>query len=295
MSKPNNYLTLGELPSDLLERIQAVTITSAANFISGKATTAFARELDIYNNSMLAFNTAKDITQNITKIGQDLTELCVKKVTTEILAYIQDKQSEILSFDGVMTRLTQGIAYHTKENLLSPADILKKVTLKQDKVLEQEEKKKQENNISNLKNSVSEKFGKAKEIVDNTINSVQSGVSTITAYVTNGPDWVVSKLNSYIGLVIDKSQSFIGIQANAIQNLKNSAIDSIAEGIGTAAAVKINKKAEEVAAENIAKAEKLIVTVQLKATALISKALMIVRELTGIAVPLKLPSINLNF
>ena len=56
-----------------------------------------------------------------------------------------------------------------------------------------------------------------------------------------------------------------------------------------------NKKAEEVAAENISKAEKLMVTVQLKATALISKALMIVRELTGIAIPLKLPKIDLKF
>lgn len=291
----SNYFSLSDLSQDLLTRMEAVTISSGANFLAGKATTAFARELDIYNNSMLAFNTVKDMTENIEKIGKELVEMSVQKVTNGILSYIQDKQTEVLSFDGIMSRFTNQVLAYTKANLMSPADILKKVTLKQDKVLEEEEKKKQENGIANLKNSVTENFGKAKEVVDNTINSVQRGVQTITAYVTNGPQWVVTKLNSYIGLVVDKSQQYIGMVANTIQNMKNSAIDSLAEGIGTAAAVKINKKAEEVAAENISKAEKLMVTVQLKATALISKALMIVRELTGIAVPLKLPKIDLKF
>lgn len=290
-----NYLTLGELSQDLLSRMEAVTLSSGTNFLMGKATTAFAREIDIYNNSMLAVNTAVDTVKNIEKISKELVEISVKKVTNELLSYIQDKQTQILSFDGVLRRLGERTLAYTKENLLSPADILSKVTQKQDEVLEKNEEKKKNENIANLKNTVTEKFGKAKDVVNNTINSVQSGVSTITAYVANGPDWVVSKLNSYIGLIIDKSQGFIDNTANAIEGVKNSAIDALAHSIGLSAAEKINRKAERVAAENIAKAEKLLVQTQLKAMSLITKALMIVRELTGIAIPMKLPKLSLPF
>ena len=290
-----NYLTLSELSQDLLSRMEAVTISSGANFLMGQATTAFAREIDIYNNSMLAVNTAVDTAKNIEKISKELVEISVKKVTGELLSYIQDKQTQILSFDSALKRLGERTLAYTKENLLSPADILSKVTQKQDDVLAKNEEKKKEENISNLKNTITEKFGKAKDVVNNTINSVQSGVSTITAYVANGPDWVVSKLNSYIGLIIDKSQSFIDNTANAIEGVKNSAIDSLAQSIGLSAAEKINRKAEQVAAENIAKAEKLLVQTQLKAMSLITKALMLVRELTGIAIPMKLPKLSLPF
>ena len=134
-----------------------------------------------------------------------------------------------------------------------------------------------------------------KSNVDETLGTINDGLGMITAYVTNGPKWVVTKLNSYIGLVIDKSQAFIGSQAEKIENIKQTAISNIAETVGKVAADKINNAAISVAKDNVAKAEKLMVTVQLKAMGLISKAMMMIRELTGIAVPIKLPKLELKF
>ena len=292
---PGNYLSIGQLPQDLLQRMEAVTLSAGTNFIAGEATSAFAPAIGVYNNSMVAINAAKDFANNVEEIGKELINMSAKKIQSEIVSYVQDKTTELLSFSGVMTYFTKSVAYHTKQNLLSPAEILKKVTKKQDKIQEEEQKKAQEESINNVKNSIIGKVGEIKSKVDETLGTVNDGLSMITAYVTNGPKWVVTKLNSYIGLVIDKSQSFIGSQAEKIENIKQSAISNIAETVGRVAAEKINNAAISVAKDNITKAEKLMITVQLKAMGLISKAMMMIRELTGIAVPIKLPKLNLNF
>ena len=292
---PGNYLTIGQLPQDLLQRMEAVTLSAGTNFLSGQVTTAFAPAIDVYNNSMVAINAAKDLTANIENIGKELINMSVKKIQSEIVSYVQDKTTELLSFSGMMTYFTKSVAYHTKANLLSPGDILQKVTQKQDKVQEKAQKKAQEESINNIKSSITDKVGEIKSKVDETLGTINDGLGMITAYVTNGPKWVVTKLNSYIGLVIDKSQSFIGSQAEKIENIKQSAISNVAETVGRVAAEKINNAAISVAKDNVAKAEKLMITVQLKAMGLISKAMMMIRELTGIAVPIKLPKLNLTF
>ena len=143
--------------------------------------------------------------------------------------------------------------------------------------------------MSNVKDTISNTVGTLKEYTSNTINSLDSGLSTITAYLTMGPDWVVTKVNSYVALGIEKAETFIGEQVDFVLNVRDTTIDAIGHGIGTAAAEVVNKIAINAAKKLKSDAEGLISQVQVKAMNAITKAVMIIRQLTGIAIPIVFP------
>lgn len=284
-----NYISKDTLPGDLLGNLEAVTLNAGSSFLAGQATSVFAPVANIASNAMLAVNTVTD-PNLLNKLTKDLIAHAVTVTTNELTAYLTDKTTEILDFGKMTGVLAESITYWTKESILTPAEILDKIKTKN---VEQEQnkanKKRQEEGISNVKETISNTVGTLKEYTSNTINSLDSGLSTITAYLTMGPDWVVTKVNSYVALGIEKAETFIGEQVDFVLNVRDTTIDAIGHGIGTAAAEVVNKIAINAAKKLKSDAEGLISQVQVKAMNAITKAVMIIRQLTGIAIPIVFP------
>jgi hypothetical protein len=182
--------------------------------------------------------------------------------------------------------LAESVTYWTKEKMMSPAEILDKIQTKN--VSEEAEKAREEtkqSTISNLKDSGSATFGVVKDYAENIIKSLNSGIPTITAYISRGPDWVISNVNTYVSLGIHKAESFIGEQVNNAINARNAAIDALGEEIGGATAEVTNQIALNTAKKAKASSEAMVSQTQTKAMNAITKALMLVRQITGVAIP----------
>lgn len=284
-----NYITKDNLPGNLLGNLEAVTLNAGSSFLSGQATTSFAKVGNIVSNTGTIVNTVAD--PNILKqISTDLIQHAVTVTTNELKSYIMDKTTELLDFGKVTGVLAESIAYWTKENLITPGEILDIIkTKKVDEEQKKQAKEDQEKGINDVKETLTNTVGTIKDYGDKIIGSLDSGLQTITAYVTMGPDWVVNKVNSYVALGIEKAESFIGSQADFAIQARDTAIEALGQGIGAGAAAIVNKVAIGAAKKLKSDSEGLIANVQTKATNAIVKAVMMVRQLTGIAIPPIIP------
>ena len=290
MSDIGTYIKAENLPTDLLGRLEAVTINSGANFIAGKATSAFADLRETAGNVTTAINTLSP--SNLISIGKELTEHAITITTNELSSYISEITTDLLNFDGIVSRLTESIAYWTKVNTKSTQEILDSLkTTNVKNTSDDNLKKLKEEGIAQVKEKVSEGLNNITTFYNENIKSLENGLNTITAYITNGPDWVITTTNSYVEQVINKVEGFISQQSNSIISFRDSTIDSIGRRIGTAAAAPINSLALSVAKKAKANSEKLISQAQTKALNGLTKAMMVVRQLTGIAVPTVFPKL----
>ena len=283
------YISKDTLPGDLLGNLEQVTLNAGSSFLAGAATSSFAKTGNIVSNTGVIINTVTD--PNLyKKLTTDLIQHAVTVTTNELTSYMMDKTTELLDFGKITSVLTESITYWTKENLMTPGEILEIVKTK--KVQEEQEKQAKEDQkrgINDIIKNLTKIAGDIKDYGDKTIGSLDSGLSTITAYLTMGPDWVVNKVNSYVALGIEKAESFIGTYTDIAIQARDSAIDTIGHGIGVGAAGIVNNIAISAAKKTKADSEGLIANVQTKATNAIVKAIMMIRQLTGIAIPPVIP------
>lgn len=283
------YISKDTLPGDLLGNLEQVTLNAGSSFLAGAATNSFAKTGNIVSNAGVIINTVTD--PNLyKKLTTDLIQHAVTVTTNELTSYMMDKTTELLDFGKITSVLTESITYWTKENLMTPGEILEIVKTK--KVQEEQEKQAKEDQkrgINDIIKNLTKTAGDIKDYGDKIIGSLDSGLSTITAYLTMGPDWVVNKVNSYVALEIEKAESFIGTYTDIAIQARDSAIDTIGHGIGVGAAGIVNNIAIGAAKKTKADSEGLIANVQTKATNAIVKAIMMIRQLTGIAIPPIIP------
>lgn len=285
------YIKAENLPGDLLGRLEAVSLNSGANFLAGKASSAFAREKKLVDNALTSLNTITN-PEVLKSISTDLIQHAVQVTTNRLSAYISEKTTELLDFKGMVGTLTNSITYWTKESLMTPQQILEEIKTKN---IEQENKKLMENiqneGVENIKTNVSDIVGKINEFYNTNMNRLGDGLETITAYITNGPSWVISTVNSYVSQVINKVEGFVGAQVNSVISFRDKTIDSIGQKVGTGLAQPINTIAINTAKKTKTNAEKLISISQTKAMNGISQAMMAVRKITGIAIPNVFPKL----
>ncbi len=292
MADIKSYIKKEDLPGDLIGNIDAITINVGSKFLAGEASNVFAREKKIVSDAVTAVNTVID-PNLISKLSKELIEHAITVTTKELTSYVIDKTEDLLSVSKITDGLTYWTSYWTKAHIKPMSEILAAINTKS---VEDENKKNQEKikteKIDELKNSISEGIGKINEFRDNTLNSLEAGIGTITSYITLGSKWIITQTNTYVDLAINKTESFIGNQAQLIENTRDQALSSIGNMVGSMAADIVNRQAEKAAKKAKTKAEELISTVQTKALNAITKAIMIVRQLTGIAIPPVYPKLQ---
>lgn len=285
MADIKSYIKKEDLPGDLIGNIDAITINVGSKFLAGEASNVFAREKKIVSDAVTAVNTVID-PNLISKLSKELIEHAITVTTKELSTYVIDKTEDLLSVQKITDGLAYYTAYWTKVHIKPLSEIMASINTKstEDENKKNQEKIKEEK-INEIKTNISEGLGKINEFRDNTLNSLEAGIGTITSYITLGSKWVITQTNSYVKLAIDKTESFIGEKAQALEDMRDQALSGVGDIIGNLAADIVNKQAEKVAKKAKVKAEELISKTQTKALNAITKAIMIVRQLTGIAIP----------
>jgi len=292
MTDIKSYIKKEDLPGDLIGNIDAISINVGSKFLAGEASNVFVREKKIASDAVTAFNTVTDPAL-ISKLSKELIEHAITVTTKELTSYVIDKTEDLLSPSKIADGLTYWTTYWTKQHIKPMSEIMAAINTKS---VEEENKKLQESvkneQIDKIKNDISEGIGKINEFRDNTLNSLEAGIGTITSYITLGSKWVITQTNSYVALAINKTESFIGEKAAIIEAARDNALSGIGNMIGSMAADIVNKQAEKAAKKAKNKAEELISSVQTKALNAITKAIMVVRQLTGIAIPPVYPKLQ---
>ena len=285
MSNPTNYIRKEGLPGDLLGNLEMVTLNAGSSFLRGEAANVFSRVDNIIDDSILTVNTLID-PQLYKKITVDLGQHCLTIATQAVTSYLSDRFADLTNLNSIGDKLLESVGYWTTEKMMKPADLLSKI---KEKKAEEETKKfrdkEQEKKLNDIKDKITNGFGQCVEFKDKVLGSLESGISTITAYVQQGPDWVISQANSYTNLIIKKANGFIGSYALMLENVRDAAIESLGCAIGTAAAEAINSAQIFVLKKSQSLIEKTVADAQVKVQNAITKAIMVVRQLTGIAIP----------
>lgn len=294
MADITNYIRKEGLPGDLLGNLEMVTLNAGASFLRGEAANSFARVDNIIDDALLTFNTVTD-PNLIKKITVDLGEHCLTVATNAITTYMTDRLSDLTDIAKISDRLLQSIGYWTTQKTLKPDQLLSYIVTqniqdKNKKAQDDEQKQK----LNDIKERISYGIGVCKEYKEKILGSLEGGISTITAYVTAGPDWVVSQANSYTALVVEKATTFIGSQAQFLENTRDAAIESLGCTIGTAAAGTINELAKLAAKKAKSQLEELIASAQIKLVNAIIKITMVLRQLTGLAFPINVTLPNIT-
>ena len=294
----NVYIDRNNLPGDLIGNLESVTVNAGSAFLAGEAANLLKKPANIVDNSLKIYNTVTDI--NVIKsITTDLVEHSATVVVNELTSYITDKTTDLLSVNKMVDALGNSVTYWTKEYLLKPEEIL---SIIQTKEVEKENKKKEEKKKNEKLEAIKEKstaaIGTCKKYVEKTVSSLDAGISTIAAYVSLGPDWVITQVNSYVSQVIEKAEGFIGSYTNLAIRTRDTAIDVLGNGIGYMAASTVNGIAILTAKKAKAKIEQEMTDKLIKAQNIIIAAVMKIRQLTGIAIPatfIPLPKISKLF
>lgn len=286
MAEITNYIRKEGLPGDLLGNLEMVTLNAGSSFLKGEATNIFSQVDNIIDDSLLTFNTVTDL-DLIKKITVDLGQHCLTVATGAITSYLSDRFMDLIDVSAITDKVLQSVGYWTQEKIMKPAELLSAITEKPK--VEQKSKKllneEQEKKLNDIKDKITGGYGKCMEFKDQVLGSLEAGIGTITAYVKMGPDWVVTQANSYTNLIVQKANGFIGSYAYFLENMRDSAIESLGCAIGTAAAETTNAALKLVLKKVESEKEQLAALVQVKAQNVIAKAVMIVRQLTGIAIP----------
>ena len=123
------YISKDTLPGDLLSNLEQVTLNAGSSFLAGAATSSFAKTGNIVSNTGVIINTVTD--PNLyKKLTTDLIQHAVTFTTNELTSYMMDKTTELLDFSKITSVLTESITYWTKENLMTPGEILEIVKTK---------------------------------------------------------------------------------------------------------------------------------------------------------------------
>ena len=285
MADIGNYITKDGLPGDLRGNLEMATANVGAGFLAGEAANLLKKPANIASNAMEIYNTVTDV--NLLKeLTVGLAEHCVTITVNELTSYITDKTTDLLSIDKMQDALVSSVTYWTSYYILKPEDILKLVQPKDSGNTIKDTAENQKNTkFQNMVEKVTEIVGTCKDYVDKTVGALDEGISTIAAYVSMGPDWVVTTTNSYLDMVINKAEGFIGEKVAFAERCRDTAIDVIGNGVGYTTASIANGVAILAAKAVKSATEKLIAEAQVKVQNALTKAIMTVRQITGIAIP----------
>ena len=235
----------------------------ANQFIKGQATTAFSTLNTVAagaNNIMAATEMAltADKVELITTLSQQTWNYAKEQLTyfgkLEI-AYITNKALTLPSY--VVKRTTYWTTYWTAIEMKNISiELNQDQDERNDNELEKKNKKATEDKIKDFKTKTA--------YINNRIAAVTrdiySYITTVTKYITTGPEWLQKNLNETIYKTINPLQKQLRKEDTKVYNEVLNFLDSKADDLGHKAAKKTADKARDTMQKANTKAQKLLKT-----------------------------------
>lgn len=284
--------------AELFQTMADSAINSGANFLAGKATSAFQtamssgvvqESMELVGNVTAAAGIVKTALDpaRLQQITESIIGMTIDVVTSETGKLIGEAVGKITNKTMELPNLVMSYAQnYFNENKLSMGDLISELSISFEKREEEKSKKAEDSKMSQFTDkikNVTSQIENGISMVNDTIGPV---LNDVVAYLENGPDWLADKLNKEVKGALNYASDFVNDNLDKLFKEVDAFAISTAEEVGIALTSKYNE-ALRVAAKKINdEKEKLLQKGLIKAKAVLQSVNLKLMAITGIAIPL---------
>ena len=275
--------------SGLYSKVNAVALNPGANFLEGKATSAFTSANNVSGETL---TTASNVTaiagkgleavnagMNSAGLMLEVTQKGISYLTDEVVAYsavVIKKLLELpiierVSYCKEMTPKLIKPLSEIKDELQTPAETRNDIEIEK---IEIEDKKQ-------INNKIGKKISEFTYKCNNFLDKCSYGLDTIVSYINAGPDWLNNKINKFA------AEKLEDLKKETAENLPKDSEEKkqIAKDQGWQdaqnAAEQINKKQKKAVKEAVDLEKKIKKKAEHIVKAAIAQANMLIKGLLG--------------
>ena len=180
--------------SVLYSKVQSVAINPGANFLEGKATSAFTSANNVLGGTLTTASNVSNIA-NSAGLMTEVTQKGISYLTGEVSAYSSVVVKKLLEIP-----IIERVSYckeMTPKLIKSLGEIKAELETNEEELSEKTDEK-IEINVENEKlKKIEKKVAEFKDKCDNFLKKCSDGLDTVVSYINAGPEWVDNKITKF--------------------------------------------------------------------------------------------------
>lgn len=298
-------------------QLAPLQVKPAENFLAGTPTSAFAESeeaeevKDAVNNTVnkgaATVSAAANVAGNAVSGGEAIagsaiggglsiagnagaaaavTGVIITEATAHITGMVMSTVSQSLTdimSPTFITELPGIISAYTTQNLLKPADIMKKLTGgPTEKQAEKQEKENEKKEQSEITKKMQDTANKLKQQTDKITGIIEEKISSINSYITAGPEWVEDQIQKLSKDIIENNLKEVTRITKEVNDKKMQWTNSTGEKLGKAAANIANEIAIQAQKKILEKTTRMTAAQFTKAKAMLMKNILKLLGMLGV-------------
>ena len=282
--------------SVLYGKVTSVAINPGANFLEGKATSAFASANNVLGENLTTASNVNNIAgkgleapgkgleavnagMNSAGLMAEVTQKGISYLTGEVSAYssvvvkklLEIPLGEIVSYGTEMTPKLIKPLSEIKAELQTPAETRIDIEIEN---IEIEDKKQ-------INNKIGKKISEFTYKCNNFLDKCSDGLNTIVSYINAGPDWLNNKINKFVAEKLEDLKKETAENLTKDSEEKKQIVKNKGWQYAQDAAEKINEKQKKVVKEAVDLEKKIKQKAKHIVKAAIAQANMFIKGLLG--------------
>ena len=282
--------------SVLYSKVESVAINPGANFLEGKATSAFTSANNVLGENLTTASNVNNIAgkgleapgkgleavnagMNSAGLMAEVTQKGISYLTGEVSAYssvvvkklLAIPLDEIVSYGTEMTPKFIKSVGEIKDELLTPAET--RIDTDNEKIEIEDQKQ--------INNKIGKKISEFAYKCNNFLGKCSYGLDTIVSYINAGPDWLNNKINKFVAEKLEDFKKETAENLTKDSEEKKQIVKDKALQYAQGAAEKINEKQKKVVKEAVDLEKKIKKKAEHIVKAAIAQANMFIKGLLG--------------
>ena len=264
--------------SVLYSKVQSVAINPGANFLEGKATSAFTSANNVLGKTLTTASNVSNIA-NSAGLMSEVTQKGISYLTGEVSAYssvvvkklLEIPLDEIVSYGTEMTpKLIKPLSV-IKAELQTPAETRNDIEIEK---IEIQDKKQ-------INNKIGKKISEFTYKCNNFLDKCSYGLNTIVSYINAGPDWLNNKINKFVAEKLEDFKKETAENLTKDDEEKKQIVKDKGWQYAQDAAEQINEKQKKAVKEAVDLEKKIKKKAEHIVKAAIAQANMFIKGLLG--------------
>ena len=285
-----------ERDSVLYSKVESVAINPGANFLEGKATSAFTSANNVLGENLTTASNVNNIAgkgleapgkgleavnagMNSAGLMTEVTQKGISYLTGEVSAYSSVVVKKLLEIP-----IIERVSYckEMTPKLIKPLSVIKAELQTNEEELSEKTDEKIEIHVENEKHKkIGKKISEFTYKCNNFLGKCSYGLDTIVSYINAGPDWLNNKINKFVAEKLEDFKKETAENLTKDSEEKKQIVKDKALQYAQGAAEKINKEQKKVVKEAVDLEKKIKQKAKHIVKAAIAQANMFIKGLLG--------------
>lgn len=249
----NGMISTGTFNAQSIEGLGNVMLSDAVGTLTNALvnTTGISSIEEAADNAISATATIVTTATNIVPTIKELSMATVTTVSDELTSHLTTRITGLLDPGVITSQMTYYMSYYTKVYTKSADDLKKKLLSPGDTAISNSLDAKNEENKNSKMTKITSKITDLKNKSQDAIELAKSGITMVTTYINNGPDWVIKQLSTYTNFAISQAEKYIDYGADYVEEQRDIYIAMSGEYLGKVVAEKANTVQEQTLKKSI--------------------------------------------